>query len=226
MERIFHQKTTHKHIVCFSWYLSCLLLFLLLTACSTGLAPPAPSSVATKVPGKQAGASPTSATMPLPTQQTSPGPTSVSALLATAPLNCPTTPSPGSTTLAGWGKVIGKAPVWEFGFPPGGTLHLNQFGETPWPVTKIMWPLTSNFPSFVVVRVTNLSTGIQAWWDIGQGSPPPKRPIRPLIMNQNPNRVSSQAGWGTLLYLPQAGCYSMQVTWPGGQWRLLFAAGR
>jgi hypothetical protein len=226
MQKTFHQTNLHKKRNRRSWYLSCVLLFLLLTACSTGQTPAAPSSSATKAPGKQAEASPTSTTMPLPTQQTSPGPSPVSSLLAPTPQHCPTAPLPGSTTLSGWGKVIGKGPVWEFGFPPNGTLHLNQYGETPWPVTKIMWPLTPGFPSFVVVRVINLSTGIQAWWDIGQGAPPPNQPVRPLIMNQNPNRVSSQGGWGTLLYLPQAGCYSMQVTWSGGQWRLLFAAGR
>jgi hypothetical protein len=107
--------------------------------------------------------------------------------------------------------VIGKSPVWELGFPPNGTLNLDQFGETSWPVTKIMWLVTSDFPSYVIVRVTNLQTGVQAWWDIGQGAPPPNQPVCPLIMDQNPNRVSSQKGWGTRLYLPQAGCYAMQV---------------
>jgi hypothetical protein len=226
MHRSFHQKAKHLNKARLSRYLICWLCILLLTACSTGQAPPVSSSSATKVSSKQVKVSPTSATMPLPTQQTSPGPSPVKALLAPAPQHCPTAPSPGSTTIPGWGKVIGKGQVWELGVAPNGIVHLNQFGETAWPITKIMWPVTSNFPLFVVVRVTNLQTRDQAWWDIGQGAPPPKQPVRPLIMNQNSNRVSSQVGWGTLLYLPQAGCYSMQVTWAGGQWQLFFAAGR
>ena len=72
----------------------------------------------------------------------------------------------------------------------------------------------------------HLQTGIEAWWDIGQGDPPPNEPVRPLIMNQTPNRDSPQKGWGVGLYFPQAGCYAMQASWPGGQWRLLFAVGR
>jgi hypothetical protein len=120
--------------------------------------------------------------------------------------------------------AIGKSPVWELGLNPNDTLNLNQSWATPWPVVKIKWPITSDFPSFVVVRVKNLQTGVQTWWDIGQGGNP--KPVRPLIMDQHPNRMSSQRGWGTLLYLTQAGCYAMQVSWPGGQWQLFFAAGR
>lgn len=223
-----HKRTTSQAGTLSRCPLGCVLLALLLAACSTGQGPSTTSSSGTPgVSRHSVGDSSTPVvTVAVPTPQTSPGPSPVKALLAHAPQHCPTAPSPGSTNLPQWGMVIGKGPVWELGFPPHGTLNLDQFGETPWPVTKIMWPVTSGFLSYVIVRVTNLQTGAQAWWDIGQGAPPPNHPVRPLIMDQNPNRISSQRGWGTLLYLPQAGCYAMQVSWSGGQWRLLFAAGR
>ena len=228
MQKIVHQIPAHQECTWLSWHLSGFLLVLLLTACSTGQGPSTTSSSGTpRGSGHSVGVSPTPiVTLAVPTPQTSPGPSPVKTLLAPAPRNCPTAPSPGFTNLPQWGTVFGKSPVWDFGLPPNATLNLDQEGETPWPLTKIMWPLTSDFPSYVIVRVTNLQTGTQAWWDIGQGAPPPNKPVRPLIMDQNPNRVSSQQGWGTLLYLPQAGCYAMQVSWPGGQWRLLFAVGR
>ncbi len=228
MRRISHLMSARKRGTSFFWHLICFFLFLLLSACSTGQGLSTSSSSGT--PGTQSGSaapSPTSVVTLMPTQQTSPGPSPVAVLLAPAPKHCPTAPSPGSQALSGWtGKLVGTGPVLELGLPPNSTLNLNQLGETPWPLTKIMWPITPNFPSFVVVRVTNLQTGTQAWWDVGQGASLPNEPVRPLVMNQNPNRVSQQSAWGTLLYLPLAGCYAMQVNWPGGQWRLLFAVGR
>ncbi|HKV59621.1 MAG TPA: hypothetical protein VJO32_15110 [Ktedonobacteraceae bacterium] len=46
--------------------------------------------------------------------------------------------------------------------------------------------------------------------------------------NMNPpgNKTGKPPIWGTILYLPQAGCYEMTVSWQSGQWHLLFAAGR
>jgi hypothetical protein len=123
--------------------------------------------------------------------------------------------------------------VWEDGLPPNATLNLDQLGYTQWPLTKIIWPLGPDFPPIVTVRVKNLTTGTEAWWDVGNesggtGAPPPQKPVRPLILDKTGNRDvgMGQRDWGTLLYLPQAGCYSMEASWPGGQWRMLFAVGR
>jgi hypothetical protein len=32
--------------------------------------------------------------------------------------------------------------------------------------------------------------------------------------------------WFDVLYLPGAGCYTLQASWPGGGWIVNFAAGR
>jgi hypothetical protein len=192
------------------WSVCGLLILVLLTACSTG-------------PGSS---SSTPTVRPQPTQQTSPGSSPVAKLLAAAPRDCPLGPALGSRTFPGFnGSVTGSGPVWEGGLPANATLNLDQFGYTPWPSTKILWPIGPDFPATVVVRVANLRTGSEAWWDIGEGGPAANEPVRPLVLDRTGNRAGFPT-WGTGLYLPQAGCYAMTVSWPGGQWRLLFAVGR
>lgn len=189
------------------WFI-CGLLVLLLAACSSGQASP-------------------SSFKPQPTQQTSPGPFAVAALLDPAPQNCSANPGNSSGARPVFnGSSTGRGPVWENGLPPDATLNLDQLGFTPWPGNKIVWPIPPDFPSAVTVQVTNMKTGAEAWWDVGEGSPAPKKPVRPLIMNPMGNKTGKPPIWGTFLYLPQAGCYEMTVSWQSGQWHLLFAAGR
>ena len=194
-----------------SWSVCGLLILLLLTACSPG----------------QGSSSSTPTVRPQPMQQTSPGPSPVATLLAAAPRDCPSGPSLGSKDFPQFNgaPARGSGPVWESGLPPNATVNVDDLGYTPWPGTKILWPIGSDFPDTVAVRVTNLRTGTEAWWDIGAG-PPPSLLVRPLILDGAPNRVGGPPTFGAFLYLPQAGCYAMTVSWTGGQWRLLFAVGR
>lgn len=217
--------TSHKHRPLPPWFVCALLVLLLLTACSAGQGSSSPSSTVRPQPTQQTspGLSPV---VQRPTQQASPGPSPVTTLLAPAPQDCPSGPSLSSRTFPGFnGSVTGSGSVWEGGLPANATLNLDQFGYTPWPSTKILWPIGPDFPATVVVRVANLRTGSEAWWDIGEGAPPPNKPVRPLVLDRTGNRAGFPT-WGTGLYLPQAGCYAMTVSWPGGQWRLLFAVGR
>ncbi len=208
------------------WFVCILLILLLLTACSAGQGSSSPSPTVRPQPTQQT--SPRSSpVVQRPTQQTSPGPSPVTTLLAPAPQDCPSGPSLSSRTFPGFnGSVTGSGPVWEGGLPANATLNLDQFGYTPWPSTKILWPIGPDFPAMVVVRVANLRTGTEAWWDIGAGDPPPSMPVRPLILDGAGNRGGGPPTFGASLYLPQAGCYAMTVSWTGGQWRLLFAVGR
>lgn len=218
--------TSHKHRSPPPWFVCALLVLLLLTACSAGQGLSSPSPTVRPQPTQQTspGLSPV---VQRPTQQISPGPSSVVTLLASAPQDCPSGPSLGSKVFPQFSSapLIGNGAVWESGLPANATLHLNELGYTPWPVTKILWPIVPNFPDLVVVRVTNLRTGSEAWWDIGEGGPPPKKPVRPLVLGPTGNRAGFPT-WGTGLYFSQAGCYAMTVSWSGGQWRVLFAVGR
>lgn len=218
--------TLHKHGSLSPWLVWGLLVLLLLTACSAGQGSSSPSPSVRQQPTQQTSPSP----FPLvqrPTQQTSPGPAPVATLLAPAPQDCPSGPSLGSKVLPQFStaSLTGSGAVWEIGLPANATLNLDELGYTPWPSTKILWPIGPNFPDIVVVRVTNLRTGSEAWWDIGEGGPAPNKPVRPLVLDRTGNRAGFPT-WGTGLYFPQAGCYAMSVSWSGGLWRLLFAVGR
>lgn len=216
----------HKHTFLPLWFVCALPVLLLLAACSAGQELSSPSPTVRLQPTQQTspGLSPV---LQRPTQQTSPGPSPVAILLAPAPQNCPSAPSPGSKAFPQFydTPLTGSGAVWEMGLPPNATLNLDQLGYTPWPATKILWPILPNFPTIVVVRVTNLRSGSEAWWDTGEGGPAPNKPVRPLVLDRTGNRAGFPT-WGTGLYFSQAGCYAMSVSWTGGQWRLLFAAGR
>jgi hypothetical protein len=203
--------TSPTHSLLSLWVAWSLLVLLLLAACSPGQASPSSSPRLWQQP----------------TQQTSPGPAPVATLLTSAPRDCPSGPLLTSRTLPGFDtSVTGKGSVWESGLPANATLNLDELGYTPWPATKILWPIGSDFPHTVTVRVTNRKTGTEAWWDIGEGAPAPKKPVRPLLLNPQGNKGGKPPLWGTILYLPQTGCYEMTVSWPDGQWRLLFTVGR
>lgn len=215
-----------KHRSLPPWSVCGLLILLLLTACSAGQG----SSSSTPTVRPQSTQQPSPGSSPVaqqPTQQPSPGPSPVTTLLAPAPQDCPSGPSLDSKVLPQFSSapLTGSGAVWELGLPANATLHLNEYGYTTWPSTKILWPIGPNFPDLVTVRVTNLRTGSEAWWDIGAGGPPPTEPVRPLVLDRTGNRAGFPT-WGAGLYLPQAGCYAMTVSWTGGQWRLLFAVGR
>jgi len=165
----------------------------------------------------------------------------VSALLAPAPTNCQLVPAPASKVFPGdWGNfrggvtLVGQRDVWLFdGTSPLLTasdeiLHLNSRGYTPWPGSQIIWEVGPNdlTPQTVTVQVVNQRTGKLAWWN-----PQGQQPEQTLRLAENgPTYMGEpESGWHewlTKLLIQQAGCYTMQVSWPGGQWLLRFAAGR
>jgi hypothetical protein len=51
----------------------------------------------------------------------------------------------------------------------------------------------------------------------------------PILDPRAPPIPNQPAGWAdflSYLFIPQAGCYVLEAAWPGGMWRLTFAAGR
>jgi hypothetical protein len=191
----------------------------------------------------------TSAPAHRPPQQTSPvtpqvQPTPVTGLLGPAPTRCPLSSSHLSTmkTTANFGGGFsagvvfqGTSPVWETGFGlfPGGTLHLNANGPTPWPSTKIMWVVGPNYMQPVTLQGRDLLSGVPVWFDLHANGSAPGSPNTLVTLDPaNPNRGSTQntAGhwniWGILLFFTQAGCYDVQSSWAGGQWQAVIAVGR
>ena len=178
-------------------------------------------------------ATPTAMPTMAPTATPAPGPTPVATLLDPAPTTCPSAPPLQTLSFAHFGGFVGPVtlfgggPVWTADFNPQDVLHANQNGYTPWPVMKIIWEVGPNYTQPVTVQAINLQTGELSWWNVNVNAPP----TRTLVLDQsNPfQHVPPELGWnewGSGLYISVAGCYALQVTWPTGQWRAIFAAGR
>jgi hypothetical protein len=203
------------------------LLCLLLAGCSS-------TAVSTSQSSHNSAQTPTAIVpTPTPTPNFGPVPTPPSSQVGAMPTNCHLTPVPGTKVFPqGWGgylidtTLIGKSPVWAL-MPQD--LLVGLFARTPdnpWTGTKILWEVGPAPSVTATVRVTNLATGQLAWW--GKGGQPPSKPILVLNAQDENYHGSPESGWnewGSELYLLTAGCYSMDVSWTGGSWHVVFAAG-
>lgn len=207
-----------------------LLMLLLLTSCSS---PPSPAARQATITWPEV---PTATPAPTTSMTPGVGPTPVALLLAPAPTDCPITAPPQTTMMYSGGiELVGASPAWIRRAYYPTILHLNQQGYTAWPGTKILWEIGPNYTQAVTVQVSNLQTGTLAWW--GQGGDRPPGAGHTLILAPNHPNGSAPSNdhgilpggwheWGTYVYLLEAGCYAIQVSWPSGHWRGVFAAGR
>jgi hypothetical protein len=206
----------------------CISLILMFTSCSTPFSPVPPIPTSTSEPVSTATLFP-------------PGPSPAPSLLDLPPQHCPPGPPISYKVFPkGWGgyqidqTLTGSSPVWEDYIAPNRPLHLEiGGGYTPWPAMKILWEVGPNYTQSVTVQVTNLQTGELAWWGTGLGAP------RKLVLDQSGLEPGDHGHpepgwheWGSGVYILQAGCYAMDVSWPSsdgwsaGHWRIIFAAGR
>src|SRR5262249_3623741 len=190
-------------------------LALLMLACAPG----APSHALSPTPTLRPAATPSAVPA---------GPSPAAAILDPVPANCTVTRPPHTRAVShcscfpGSITLLGKAPVWipQPYFPT--TLHLNEQGYTPWPGTKIVWEIGPNAPSSLAVRVqiTNRATGQIAWWGGGPPDQSQYRPAQTLVLDpahpaEGPaiphGSDGTWAEWGSVVYLPDASCYTLQV---------------
>jgi hypothetical protein len=74
--------------------------------------------------------------------------------------------------------------------------------------------------------VTNLGTGALGWWG-NSNKLPPTKVVFDIEGGIDHGEVDTGwHEWGSLLSIPVAGCYALDVHWGGGSWRTIFAAGR
>jgi hypothetical protein len=220
------------------WLLLVPLLLVLASCSSPTASTPQPTATPTLDSAQlTAFAQPSPPSPPLPTATPSqapvPVPTPPRSEPAPMPTNCPLTALPGTKVFSkGWGgflsdtTLIGRSPVWA-----GMGLEVQVYTGTQnyhvvWPGTKIIWEVGQDVTTPVTVRVQNLATGALAWW--GKGDQPPSASVL-VLDGSNEGYHGPQPGgwyeWGSFLYLLTAGCYSMDVSWPGGGWHIGFAAG-
>src|ERR1051326_1499957 len=150
--------------------------------------------------------------------------------LGIAPHYCLTAPTP-RPSLPGIGPVIGSAPVWVVGFDgPRATLHVSTTNTIlatryGW-LTYVRLEVGPSFVGTLLVRGENLSTGAPLWFRV-----PNQAATSALVLDPHAPHADSPLGsawgeWQGEISIPVAGCYSLEVAWPGGHWRLTFAAGR
>jgi len=147
--------------------------------------------------------------------------------------------SPPLQTLSGsGGSLAGKSPVFTNAVLAAPVWHVEQGQTTPlaYPGTKFLWEVGPNFTQPVRLEVTNLGTGEGGWWG-EYGTPqttylvldPSATGPTYAAYHISPGPGYPVPGWreyGSYLIILQAGCYALQVTWSGGSWRMVFAAGR
>lgn len=183
---------------------------------------------------------------PLPTWVSYPTPTlgqETPAALGSAPASCsPAASTPHAVPGSLSDPALGASPVWVIGFEGShATLYINLGGAGP---TRYGWMVFVTFaiePEFtdtVVVGGVRLDDGTPLWMaalEPGQTYTEVKPSVAVTLDPQQPGLASFQntsrglgedwAAWAAALYIPEAGCYALEATWPGGRWSGAFFAG-
>lgn len=163
-------------------------------------------------------------------------PSPVVGILPPPPTNCPTSPPLDTVTAQPGGytqpvQMYGHSPVWiPDGYVPQGQVSLNHPGTpVPNPGISIMWEVGPGQNPQVAIRATNERTGDLGWWtsDTSRSESP--------VLDFGGDPIDAVPGeyneFFSALYLYQAGCYRLDVTWKGsdpsssGDWYIIFAAG-
>jgi hypothetical protein len=176
----------------------------------------------------------------LPTCTADLGPCRVTGLLDPPPQTCPASPALDTLDLAHFGsfvggvQLVGHTPAWIPRPYLGGstvpiTINVEQNGYAPLPGTKIIWEVGPNYTQPVSVQLIDLRTGVPAWWSLDAAHLTKTFVLDPAVNQGETHHRSPEPGWqewGSDVTIAKAGCYSLQVTWPGGSWRAIIAAGR
>jgi hypothetical protein len=185
---------------------------------------------------------PTPFTRPTPLPTPTPGllPPSVRVPLAPAPTDCATVAPPQTFTLPpdfGGGfhgdfDFSGSTPAWEFGLPS--TLQVPQpSADQPYPGAKVMWIVGPNYFQPVTLSGREVRSNAPLWFEMYAGGV-----LATSVFTTSatldpgaPNRDTAEPRsghwgvWGIGLLVLSAGCYELDVTWSGGSWRTVYAAG-
>ncbi len=155
-----------------------------------------------------------------------------SAKLGPVPQDCPPGPVP-QDVVSNTGPVVGGGPVWAGNFtgphatlewlPSYATEFHNQYGWGH----KLLWIVEDHVKGLVTVHGANLQDGSPLRPDAEQ-KVATSTPITLVLNPQDPtitNHVDQWVEFPGALDIPKAGCYYLVATWPGGSWRITFAAG-
>ncbi len=175
---------------------------------------------------------------PLPTYPPTPTPTitptplgGAFAKLGLLPQDCPPGPAPQNLD-SNLEPAIGSDPVWavsfsgphamlEWSFTDAQQFH-NQYGWGH----KMLWVVENNIKGLVSIHGANLNNGLPVRPEAEAASPgstPTMLVLNPL--DPHAHYIDQWVEFPGGLIIPQAGCYYLEADWPGGSWRITFAAG-
>jgi hypothetical protein len=190
--------------------LAAALVLVILSSC-TGSGAPSPTDGATL-------ASPT-------------GTMTIAAHLAVAPSDCLDSADLLQHTPP-WGSYFGSDPVFGSPFgrpdPASNSFHVSVAkGARPsgqgWMV-KVLWVLQPGTTEPVTLSGEEEGTGWPITFDPSNGPPASSMRLDP----KNPGTPDRRQGWTEYpshLSFPEAGCYVIKASWPGGSWRKEFGFG-
>ena len=170
---------------------------------------------------------------PAPSPSPTPTPLVASAAnVGPVPQTCPPGPTPKDINPSLFGPGVGGSPVWAIGFDgPHATAHLRGIAEDATTAKqygwehKILWEIGPHYTHSVTLRGGSLRNGTLLWFQFGDQAPT----MTPVLDSQHPGTITGfDAGWAgfpSYLLIPGAGCYYLEARWPGGSWRISFAAG-
>jgi hypothetical protein len=124
--------------------------------------------------------------------------------------------------------------VWAVAFSSGahGAVLLLQgeatIGEHGY-YQKVLWVIQPNYGHPVHLSGSDSGRAAPLWFQIGDQPPttaPVLDPAHPGAYPYNPaNPDQVFASYPSYLFIPHAGCYVLEASWPEGHWRIPFAAG-
>lgn len=122
--------------------------------------------------------------------------------------------------------------MWAFGLDTTVRIPTSYFTYTQYGWTwKVIWRVSTRYTQPVQLHGGNLRTGTPLWFQIEVQDPStapvldPRPEEQQIAQSGYPNPPEA-VDWGSYLYIPAAGCYYIEATWPGGYLRIIFAAGR
>lgn len=156
-------------------------------------------------------------------------------ILKPAPQNCPST-APLHSFDPAFPPGVGDSPVWVTGFsgPHARLVHLDDSRQQPqefgWAYNLLLVE-KSDYIRPVVISGDNLQDGSPLFFEDGISIRGQKSVTAFFELAADHPRLPSKydtqwKAWTVIMYVPAAGCYSLEALWPEGGWQVNFAAGR
>lgn len=153
--------------------------------------------------------------------------------LGPAPGTCPAPRPPQQlVNLADYGNLIGSAPVWAGLYarfdPRRGGYRIHRDAPRTgygWRI-KVLWVAEDDVGGAVRVVATAISGRSRLWFNVGARDPRPRPQATLDPANPGVPPTGDYVEFPSYVFIPRAGCYGVDVSWPGGSWRLVIGLGR